>query len=112
MKMDNYQTLSKFIDIFQKKGRYFFTQEEAVKHIGFSHDAFRFAVYRLSAKNRIKRVRGDFYIIIPLEYQGGGSLPVSWFIDDYMQYEKVTYYVGLLTAAAIHGAIADVREML
>jgi len=39
-----------------------------------------------------------------LEYRATASPPASWFIDDLMLYLAQPYYVGLLSAAAIHGA--------
>ena len=43
-------------------------------------------------------------MIVPLEYRIPGSPPVSWYIHDLMAAMKLPYYVGLLSAAAIHGS--------
>lgn len=48
--------------------------------------------------------RRGFYVIVPPEYTSTGSPPASWFVDDLMAYLGQPYYVGLLSAAAIHGA--------
>lgn len=103
MKVLYEQSLSSYIDSLQAKGRYYFLRSEAINVIGFSPQAFKLAYYRLQKKGRVKRVRDDFFIIIPLEYQSGG-LPASWFIDDFMKNQNIHYYVGILTAAGIHGA--------
>ena len=50
------------------------------------------------------RSKTYFYVIVPLEYQSAGGPPVSWFIHDLMAAMQLPYYVGLLTAAAQHGA--------
>lgn len=50
------------------------------------------------------RPRIGFYVIVPLEYRSAGSPPASWFVDPLMEYLKQPYYVGLLTAASLHGA--------
>ena len=50
------------------------------------------------------KVKDYFYVIVPLEYHTAGAPPVSWFINDLMAAMKLPYYVGLLTAAAQHGA--------
>ena len=42
--------------------------------------------------------------MVPPEYRASGSPPASWFTDDLMHYLGQPYYVGLLTAAALHGA--------
>jgi predicted transcriptional regulator of viral defense system len=43
-------------------------------------------------------------VIVPLEHSSAGSPPASWFIHDLMGFMGQPYYVGLLTAAGIHGA--------
>jgi predicted transcriptional regulator of viral defense system len=43
-------------------------------------------------------------VIVPAEYRAAGCPPASWFIDDLMGFLGQPYYVGLLSAAAIHGA--------
>ena len=44
------------------------------------------------------------YLVIPPEYRTWGGLPGDWFIDELMRYMGRQYYVGLLSAAAVHGA--------
>lgn len=41
---------------------------------------------------------------MPPEHRVLGSPPASWFIDDLMRFCHCEYYVGLLSAAALHGA--------
>lgn len=48
--------------------------------------------------------RRGFHVIVPLEYRASGSPPALWFIDNLMRHLKRPYYVGLLSAAALHGA--------
>ncbi|MEX0754674.1 MAG: type IV toxin-antitoxin system AbiEi family antitoxin [Actinomycetota bacterium] len=43
-------------------------------------------------------------MVIPPEFQTWGSVPPDWFIDPMMEHLARGYYVGLLTAAAFHGA--------
>ncbi|MBI2207560.1 MAG: type IV toxin-antitoxin system AbiEi family antitoxin [Candidatus Rokubacteria bacterium] len=43
-------------------------------------------------------------MIVPPEYRVAGSLPAAWFIRDLMECLARPYYVGLLTAASLHGA--------
>lgn len=96
--------LTGWINLKQSQGSYFFTREEALEALKISAMAFRQAVVRLTEKNRIIRVHGGFYVIIPLEYAASGILPAEWFIDDLMQHVGQPYYVGLLSAAILHGA--------
>jgi predicted transcriptional regulator of viral defense system len=96
--------LSSWIDSRQSQGLYFFTREEALKILGRSEAAFKQAAARLAKKKRIARIHRGFFIIIPLEYAVTGILPAEWFIADLMDYIGQPFYVGLLSAAALHGA--------
>ncbi len=96
--------LSAWVDSRQSQGLYFFTREEALRNLNQSESAFKQAAARLQRKKRIARIHGGFFVIIPLEYASAGILPAEWFIDDFMRYMGQPYYVGLLSAAALHGA--------
>lgn len=96
--------LSEFVDRLQGKGTYFFDRQQVQNILHKSKASFDLALYRLVKKNRIARVRANFYIIIPLEYSILSSLPASWFIDPFMQFMETNYYVGLLSAAELFGA--------
>ena len=58
----------------------------------------------MARKKRIAQVREGFFVIVPLEYVSSGILPPDWFIADMMKYLHMPYYVGLMSAAALHGA--------
>jgi len=62
------------------------------------------ALGRLGRRGRITSPRQGFYVIVPQEYRLAGAPPASWFINDLMRYIGQPYYVGLLTAASLHGA--------
>ena len=49
-------------------------------------------------------IRRGFYAIISPEYSKQGMLPPALFIDDMMRSLNRKYYVGLISAAALHGA--------
>lgn len=97
-------SLSDFVDGLQATGRYTFTRDEAKKALGGSDVALKRALERLSKKTRIVMVGKKFYVIVQLEYQASGILPATWFIEDLMAFIGRHYYVGLLSAAALHGA--------
>ncbi len=99
-----YTDLPSWVDARQTQGLYFFTREEALKAIGFSEDAFKQSAARLAKKGRIVRVRGGFFVIVPLEYAATGMVPPEWFVGDLMEYIGQPFYVGLLSAAVFHGA--------
>ena len=109
IKMDNMtdlktKPLAAFVDDLQARGRYTFTRAEVASGNGRSEVALEAALRRLKRRGRIASPRRGFYVVVPVEYREAGCPPASWFIDDLMRYLKQPYYVGLLSAAAIHGA--------
>lgn len=88
----------------QARGRYSFTRDEAAETFGRPDIGLTKALGRLTRKQRIVSPRRGFYVIVPAEFAVPGAPPADWFIDDLMAYIGRPYYVGLLTAAAYHGA--------
>lgn len=93
-----------FIDYLQSQGRYTFTRNEVEAAFDKSYLAIEAALRRLKEKGRIANPRQGFHVIIPLEYRSFGSLPATWFVDELMAFLEQPYYVGLLSAAELHGA--------
>jgi predicted transcriptional regulator of viral defense system len=100
----NARSLSGLVDGYQASGRYTLTREEALGALGVSGGALKKAVQRLVAKRRLAVPRRGFFVIVPIEYRDAGAPPASWFIDPLMKFHGRPYYVGLLSAAALHGA--------
>lgn len=107
-----YSSLTEYIAALQMSGRYSFVREEAIKALNITTSAFKFASLRLIKKNRLIRLKNSFYVIVPTEYQGVGAPPAFWYIDALMKYEEQDYYVGLLSAAALHGAAHQQPQVL
>ncbi len=97
-------TVSRWTEQLQSRGRYTFTRPEAEAETARSFVAAQTALRRLKNQGRIVSPRRGFYVIVPPEFRTAGSPPASWFIDDLMRFLDQSYYVGLLSAAAIHGA--------
>jgi predicted transcriptional regulator of viral defense system len=97
-------SLSAYVNDLQASGRYTFTKEAAIGKLGVSALAFRRAAARLVEKRRLAVPRRGFYVIVPVEYRVAGSPPAVWFIDAFMRHLGERYYVGVLSAAALHGA--------
>ena len=97
-------TLEKWIDDHQTGGRYTFLRSEAVQESGLSPEAVKKALQRMTGRGRIAKAKNYFYVIVPLEYAAAGAPPASWFINDLMTAMALPSYVGLLSAAAQHGA--------
>ncbi len=98
------QTIAKWVEEQQASGRYIFTREDAEAGLGGSRVAVQTALRRLKQKGRIASPRRGFYVVVPPEYRTAGCPPASWFIDDLMSHLGLYYYVGVLSAAALHGA--------
>lgn len=99
-----FTSMTAFVDDLQAKGRYTFNLAETMDADRRSAIAREAALRRLKQKGRIASPRKGFYVIVPVEYREAGCPPASWFIHDLMQFLGQPYYVGILSAAAIHGA--------
>lgn len=101
----NYKRLEYWIEECQAKGKLAFSlievQQNFNNHTGIS---LRRAIDRLSEKQKIISIFKGYYLIIPPQYSSKGILPASMFIDGLMNFLERKYYVGLLSAAALHGA--------
>ena len=100
----NFHRISDYVDQFQRQGRYAFDHLDLEKSVSASPEAVGKALMRLAKKHRVKRLRKGFYVILPVEYSTVGMIPPDWFIDDLMRYLQLPYYIGLQSAAALHGA--------
>jgi predicted transcriptional regulator of viral defense system len=96
--------LVEYLERLQASGRYTLTRPEVRREWKGSAEALQKSLRRLAVKRRIAVPRRGFYVIVPTEYRGVGAPPPTWFIDDLMRFLQCPYYVGLLSAAAIHGA--------
>jgi len=86
------------------KGRYSVTLDELKTRFEVSEKAILQNIYRLKQRNQLAQVRKEFYVIIPPQYSNRGMLPTTLFISDMMEALNRDYYVGLFSAAALHGA--------
>ncbi len=104
--------LLSYIEELQAHGRLIFTATEAQKTLGNSPNAFIKASLRLIQKNKLFCPTSGFYVIIPTEYRSGKSVPPEWYIDSLMKFHRLPYYVGGLSAAALHGAAHQAPQEL
>ena len=96
--------LSSYASGLLARGRGVFSADEAQKEIGISRGAFLDAAERLQRRGQLIRPRRGFYVVVPPQHATTGAPPPEWYIDALMRHEKRPYYVGLLAAAAAHGA--------
>jgi predicted transcriptional regulator of viral defense system len=99
-----YNQLDSYLKEVRSQGRYAFTLDELKNVFQMQYPAIKQRLHRLKLKNEIAVIRQGFYVIIPAEYSKQGMLPPYLFIDDLMKSLNKSYYVGLLSAAALHGA--------
>ena len=97
-------TMLDWVEQLQSTGRYTFNASRVESETERSPVAVQSALRRLKEQGKIVSPRRGFYVVVPPEYRSTGSLPASWFIDELMRHLDQPYYVGLLSAAAIHGA--------
>ncbi len=86
------------------RGQGVFSADEAQKEIGLSRGAFLDAAERLQRRGQLIRPRRGFYVVVPPQHATTGAPPAERYIDALMRHKRRPYYVGLLTAAAAHGA--------
>lgn len=96
--------LSSYVTERLSEGRVVFTASEARAALGIGQGALLDAAERLQRRKHLIRPRHGFYVIVPPQFIGWGAPPPSWYIDALMAHSDCPYYVGLLTAADLHGA--------
>jgi predicted transcriptional regulator of viral defense system len=97
-------TATAYITDLSSSGRYHFTTADAARALGVSLVATRAALRRLAAKGAIASPARGFHVIVPPEYRRLGCLPPEQFVPQLLASRRLAYYVGLLSAAELHGA--------
>ena len=98
------QSAQEFADGLLARGRHTFTGEEADSALGVSPNAAYLALRRMVKQGRLAMPRRGFYLILEPQHRALGALPPANWIADLMRFHGAPYYVGLLSAAALHGA--------
>ena len=99
-----YNSVEDFLNRIQSKGRYTLTLAELKSNFDSSEKAILQNIYRLKSKKLLAQVRKEFYVILPPQYSNRGMIPPTLFIEDMMEFLEREYYIGLLSASALHGA--------
>jgi len=102
--MNNEKGVSEVLDDLQRRGLYGIERSKVEESLSVSTAAVGKALKRLAEKGRVKRIRKGFHAIVPVEYASQGVPPSDWFIEDLMRSLDQPYYIGLLSAAALHRA--------
>ncbi len=94
-----------WIEKLQAQGKNSFALEHLEKELpGYTSTGIKRVLARLSAKGKIISILKGYYLIISPQYASKGILPPPLYMDGLMKYLNKAYYVGLLNAAAFHGA--------
>lgn len=96
--------ISAYVDGLVARGHYHFTTHEVAKALELTPVAARAAVRRLRQKGRVAMPYRGFIVAVPPEFRSLGCLPAEQFVPHLMEHLGLVYYVGLLSAAALHGA--------
>lgn len=85
-------------------GQHFATTDEIAELVGVAPGSVRQSLRRPVAANKIVSVTNGAWVPVPPEYRAAGAPPPAHFIHRLMEFLGHPYYVGFLSAAAIHGA--------
>jgi predicted transcriptional regulator of viral defense system len=96
----------------QSHGLQDFTVDEAHLALGGSLARVQVGLSRLAAKGVLVRPAKGIYVIVAPQHRSLGAPPPLWYIDTLMRHLGLPYYVGLLSAAALHGASAQAPQEL
>lgn len=91
-------------DYLLSRGQHAFDIGEAKEILDRNDDAVRKGLERLTRAGHVFSPSRGFYVVIPPEFRSWGTVPAAHFIDDLMRALDRRYYVGLLSAAELHGA--------
>ena len=97
--------LTGLVNDVQASGRLVFSLDDIVAK-GRDVTSLASTIRRHVASGAIVRLsqRSSTFLIVPPEYRWYGAPPVEWWLDDVMTRHGGTYYLGLLSAAGMHGS--------
>ena len=86
------------------QGRHFISTAEVAGLLGISVSSVPASLERAREAGKLVSVTKGGWVPVPAQYRTAGAPPPSHFIHQLMAYLGHPYYVGFLSAAAIHGA--------
>jgi len=92
------------IDDYLSRGKYSFMLKEFRDVAGSTAVAVKRGLAKLTTKGKVKSIKKEFYVIITPEYKHSGLPPATHYLDALTKSYPKKYYLGLLSAAALHGA--------
>ena len=86
------------------RGRHYIQTAEVADLLGIETDTVSNSLQRAREAGKLISVTKGGWVPVPPEYRVAGAPPPIHFIDPMMRHLGHPYYVGFLSAAAIHGA--------
>ena len=77
--------------------------DDAAEQSTLSRIAVQRQLERLAPRATRLPGRPSAFLIVPSEHRLRGAPPVAAWLDEYFRAQRLRYYVGLLSAAALHG---------
>ncbi len=86
------------------QGRHFISTIELAEILGVDAASVPASLERAREAGKLISVTKGGWVPVPAEYRSAGAPPPSHFVQQLMEHLGHPYYVGFLSAAAIHGA--------
>lgn len=96
--------VARFLDDLQARGDLVVSVDEAAKRSALTRIAAQRQLERLAPRATRLPGRPSAFLIVPPEHRLRGAPPVAAWLDAYLRAQGQLYYVGLLSAAALHGS--------
>ncbi|MBI1307011.1 MAG: hypothetical protein GC181_10455 [Bacteroidetes bacterium] len=96
--------VSDYIRHLQSIEEYSFSLNEIISNSSKNTLAIKREISRLIEKKQILNLRKGFYLIIPPRYSNLNKLPIQLYSEKLFTYLNRRYYIGLYSAAKVHGA--------
>jgi AbiEi antitoxin C-terminal domain len=103
--------VARFLDDLQAGGDLVVSVDEAAEQSALSRIAAQRQLERLAPRTIRLPGRPSAFLIVPPEHRLRGTPPVAAWLDEYLRAQGQRYYVGLLSAAALHGSSAQAVQV-
>jgi hypothetical protein len=103
--------VEQFLNQSQARGEFIISVGQLARTGQMTHLAVRRQLEHLSQRVQHLPGRPSAYLIVPPEHLARGAPPVAAWLDTYFRLRGQPYYVGLLSAAALHGSSSQALQV-
>jgi AbiEi antitoxin C-terminal domain len=103
--------VERFLDQSQARGDFIISVDQLARTGQMTHLAVRRQLEHLSQRVQHLPGRPSAYLIVPPEHRARGAPPLAAWLDAYFRLRGQPYYVGLLSAAALHGSSSQALQV-